>query len=96
MEEYKISTTHDQDYLPMNECVHGGFYRIRARNFSYGVYDEEAKAFIGVRYKFSDVFLWPEDHWDTGEPYGTCKPKEFLEQVYTLKEKLLKLKESLN
>jgi len=76
--EYSIGRNYDLDYLPMEDCVHGGFYKIRARNFSCGVYDEKQKAFIGIRYKFGDVFLFPEYHWDTGEPHGTCKPKKFI------------------
>jgi len=67
-------------YIPLEECKHGGLYKISARNFSLGVYDEKAKGFIGVRTKWSDVYLFTEYHWDTGEPYGTVRPKELVGQ----------------
>ena len=75
-----IHIRENQDYIPIKDCVHGGLYLIRARNFDYGVYNEENKSFIGIRYKFGETFLFAEDHWDIGEPYGTVKPKEFIKQ----------------
>lgn len=68
-----------EDYLPLEKCEHSGLYRVDARNFSLGVYNEKDKGFIGIRTKFTMVFLDLEFHWDTGAPYGTVKPSEFLE-----------------
>ena len=68
-----------EDYLPIEKCEHSGLYRILARNFSLGVYHLKDQGFIGIRQKFTMVFLDTEFHWDTGVPYGTVKPIEFLE-----------------
>lgn len=66
--------------IPIEECKHGYLYRIDARNFSFGVYDEDSKGFVGIRVKFSETYLFTEYHWDTGEPFGTATPKEELEK----------------
>jgi hypothetical protein len=68
-----------ENWIPMEDCIHNGLYRIHARNFAIGIYDKEKKAFYGKRRKFKEIFIWPEDHWDTGEPFGTVKPIELLE-----------------
>lgn len=65
--------------IPMDQCKHGGLYRISCRNLSLGVYNSEAKGFIGIREKFGNLYLFTEYHWDTGEPFGTVCPIEFLE-----------------
>jgi hypothetical protein len=72
-------TANVEDYLSLEKCKHSGLYRIYARNFSLGVYNLKEQGFIGIRRKFTMVFLDLEYHWDTGEPYGTAKPYEFLE-----------------
>lgn len=41
------------------------------------------------------VFLFEEYHWDTGEPYGTAKPLEELEDMSSLLEDLTKLENKL-
>ena len=66
-------------YLTIEECKHGGLYKISSRNLALGVYNEPSKGFIGIREKFGDEFLFTEYHWDTGEPFGTVQPREFLE-----------------
>lgn len=68
-------------YLSMDECVDKGLYIIKARNSDIGIYDKEKKAFIIRRKKFSSIFLYPEDHWDTGEDHGTVKPLKFIRTV---------------
>jgi len=65
--------------ISLTECRHGGFYRISARNFSFGVFNENTKGFIGIREKFGIEYLFTEYHWDTGEPFGTVHVEEFLE-----------------
>lgn len=62
-------------YIPMEQCVRGGVYRIRARNLSVGVYDGN-QGFIGIRCKFDHLYLFTEYHWDQGPPYGTVHPIE--------------------
>lgn len=66
--------------IPLEECKHGWLYRIDARNFSFGVFNEDSKGFIGVRYKFGHEYLFTEFHWDTGAPFGTVCPQECLEE----------------
>lgn len=66
--------------IPLSECVHGGLYRIHARNFSLGVFNEKQQGFVGIRTKFDHRYLFTEYHYDTGAPFGTVSPKELLEQ----------------
>jgi len=74
--------------IPLTECIHGGFYKIHARNFNYGVFNKNKNGFVGVREKFGNEYLFVEFHYDTGPPYGTVKPHEFLEMcpIENLKE----------
>jgi hypothetical protein len=72
-------TANVKNYISLDECTHSGLYRIYARNFSLGVYNQKDQGFIGIRQKFTMVYLDLEFHWDTGAPYGTVKPSEFLE-----------------
>jgi hypothetical protein len=65
--------------IPLTECVHGGLYRIFSRNLSFGVFDAKRQGFIGIREKFRTYFLFLEYHFDTGAPFGTVHPHEFLE-----------------
>ena len=65
--------------IPLSECKHGGLYRIHSRNLRLGVFKEGVKGFVGIREKFSHLYLFTEFHWDTGPPFGTVNPKEFLE-----------------
>jgi hypothetical protein len=65
--------------IPVAECKNGGLYKINSRNLAFGVYREESKGFVGIREKFGNVYLFEEYHWDTGAPFGTVKPQEFLE-----------------
>ena len=59
------------DKLPkIDECIKGRIYKIRCRNFSFGVCNG-TDGFIGIRTKFNSRFLFTEYHWDTGAPYGT-------------------------
>jgi hypothetical protein len=53
-------------------------YKIESRNLSYGVFRGRTNGFLGIRYKFGSRFIFEEDHWDTGEPYGTVKPEKRL------------------
>jgi hypothetical protein len=69
-----------EKYLKIDDCVQGGLYEVDARNFKLGVYNKEQQGFIGIRYKFGSEFLDLEFHWDTGAPYGTVKPIEYLEE----------------
>lgn len=70
-----------EKYLIIEECEHGRLYKIKSRNLSLGVYDENAKGFIGIRTKFGSRFLFTEYHYDTGAPFGTAWPIEALDLV---------------
>lgn len=58
------------DYIPMSQCIKGQLYKIWSRNLDYGVYDGNG-GFIGIRTKFGGRFLFTEDHYDKGAPFGT-------------------------
>ena len=66
------------NYISLDECQKGGLYKINSRNLSFGVFDGNG-GFVGIREKFSNLYLFTEYHWDTGAPYGTVHPKELLE-----------------
>jgi hypothetical protein len=66
-------------WIPMEECKHGGLYRIHSRNLALGVFNENTKGFVGIREKFECYYLFEEYHWDTGEPHGTVMPEALLE-----------------
>ena len=68
-------------YIPIEECVDRGIYRIHSRNLEVGAYIAAKAEFIGIREKLGDEYLFGEFHWDTGAPFGTVKPKELLGMV---------------
>lgn len=65
--------------IPITECVNGGFYKIHSRNLISGVYVESCKGYIGIREKFGEEYLFTEYDWETGAPFGTVTPTEFIE-----------------
>lgn len=69
------------EYIPIEDCVHRGYYKLMSRNLLSGVYDEDRKAFVGIREKWDSRFLDCEFHYDTGPPHGTAWPVEFLEET---------------
>jgi len=68
------------NYIPLDQCELGGIYKINSRNLTIGVYDG-AEGFIGIRKKFSEIYLFTEFHHDQGPPCGTVYP---LEKIGTL------------
>jgi len=66
-------------YVPLDDCRHGGLYRLSSRNLAFGVFVEATQGFVGIREKFGNRYLFTEFHWDTGAPHGTVQPQEFLE-----------------
>lgn len=62
------------EWIKIEDCKDGWLYKILARNAPLGIYCVEKKAFIISRFKGNANFLYPEEHWDTGEPFGTVKP----------------------
>ena len=79
-----------KSYIGKLDCVNRGLYRVKARSFNYAVCrsdtreviealtPEEAEEFdtdfLGVREKFGEEFIFCENHWDMGVPYGTVQP----------------------
>lgn len=63
-----------ETYIPLDQCIDRGVYRIKSRNLDVGVYCAKNRGFIGIRTKFGDPYLFKEYHWDTGEPFGTVRP----------------------
>jgi hypothetical protein len=66
-------------HIKAEDCKDGGLYRIWSRNLRFGVYRKETRGFVGIREKFGHLYLFEEYHWDNGPPFGTVKPREFLE-----------------
>lgn len=69
-----------KQYIPPSKCKHGWLYKIKSRNLTLGIYREDRRGFVGIREKFGREYLFVEDHWDTGAPFGTVKPQKRLEK----------------
>lgn len=67
--------------IPLRDCKHGFLYKLESRNLDFGVFNSVNSGFIGIRYKLGDKFLFTENHWEIGPPFGTAKPIEELQQV---------------
>jgi len=65
-----LTPKEDRPRVPYYDCIPRRLYKIGSRNLTYGVYDGE-QGFIGIRVKFSAVYLFAEYHWDQGPPHGT-------------------------
>lgn len=68
------------DFIPIDQCVVRGVYKINSRNLMVGVYDGNG-GFVGIRMKFRERYLFTEYHYDTGAPYGTVRPMELIEML---------------
>lgn len=75
-----------QRYIPLRQCVHRSVYRIYSRNLSVGVFNRYLSGFEGIRTKYGERFLFIENHWDTGAPFGTVKP---IKQVCRLPDNIV-------
>ena len=67
--------------IPQDQCKDRVLYLLDSRNLSFGVFRTKTCGFLGLRYKFGDVFIDEEDHWDQGSPYGTAKALKELEAL---------------
>lgn len=76
-------------YISMNDCEDGYLYKIIARNAKIGIYCAKDRCFKISRNKLNLNFIDTEDHWDTGEPFGTVKPLEKIEKVPPMENKQL-------
>lgn len=75
------------EYLEKEALQEGHLYRVRARNFTYALWDGDG--FIGNRLKFGDEFLFKEFHYDE-EAFATCAPLEDLGPLELKGEELLR------
>lgn len=66
--------------IHLYDCIDKGLYLIQARNFELAVFNKDKDGFTGIRCKFGCEFLFTEYHYDTGPPFGTVFPQEYLEQ----------------
>jgi hypothetical protein len=68
------------NYIPIDSCKNGYVYRIFARNGIVGIFNSQDNSFTLSRFKFNSNYLFDEYHWDTGEPFGTVKPIEEIDE----------------
>ena len=61
-------------YLPIDQLEDSCADLVHARNNYIGIWRASDSAFVILREKLGRLFLFPEFHWDTGEPFGTAKP----------------------
>jgi hypothetical protein len=94
MDKFKQYMTDEArtDYIPLTECKIGYLYRIHSRNLELGVFDG-AVGFIGIRTKFESRYLFTENHWDSGAPFGTVKP---FEEICKLPDDILPIEDELH
>ena len=64
--------------IPISECVHGGFYRLKARHLAFGVFLAGSSSFMGIREQYGSRRLDSEWHHAVGGGRGTAEPLEFL------------------
>jgi hypothetical protein len=67
-------------FLPMSDLLPRHAYQLLARHARVGIWLPAQQGFLLARYKASPTaFLFVEQHWDMGEPFGTAKPLNVLE-----------------
>jgi hypothetical protein len=76
-----VSAERLDKWIPIEACKDGYLYLIAARNATLGIYRAEQKGFEIRREKMRTVYSYVEDHWDTGEPHGTAKPRAEIEKA---------------
>ena len=69
-----------KEYIKVPDLEKGTIYELDARNFDIGVWDGERR-FIGIRYKFSDIYPCGEIHWDLCNSFGTVRPYKAVGKV---------------
>lgn len=69
-----------EEYLKPEELTKHKIYEVCARNFSIGVWNGQDKI-LGIRQKFTFVYVDAETHWDLDDTFGTCKPIKEIGEV---------------
>jgi len=67
--------------VPIEKCRTGVLYKIHCRNSNCGIWRPEERGFEIARTKFDSTYLFVEYHWDTGQPFGTARPYEVLDEL---------------
>lgn len=69
-------------HIPLDRCKKRHLYVVLARNFSRAVFDGNT-SFIGRKYNHwgRDAYLFVEEHYDMGAPFGTVKPIQDLGEI---------------
>jgi len=70
----------DKEFIPLEQCEDRGLYRIRARNFNLGIFNEATKGFMGIREKFGSKYVFTEYH-EGQHHFPTAAPLEALPEV---------------
>ena len=89
-------------YIPIDQCIEGHVYRIRARNGRIGIFMKEHRftirnreycgynVFVLSRHKGNNYVDY-EEHWDNGPPHGTVMPFNDLGEASNFKDDQEKL-----
>ena len=75
-----MATRGIEDYIKIEDLKGGYLYRISARNAEYGIWLPQRNTFAISRIKFGSNYIFEEEHWDNGPPYGTVKPSKEIEK----------------
>lgn len=67
-------------FIPADQLVDRGLYRIKSRNLVLGFYRAEARTFVGIRTKFGSEFL-DEEILNDPPGTGTAMAEEFWDVV---------------
>lgn len=74
----RIDLDNVEGMIGLDDLVIGARYRGEGRNFGEAIWD--GVGFVGIRYKFGQIYEFVELHWDTDPHYGTFKPWEKLDE----------------
>lgn len=67
--------------IPIEKCKNRFLYRVKSRNFKFGVFDKRYSSFIGLAREFRQPCLSEEFHRERKGHLGSVYPKEELEKV---------------
>lgn len=66
-----------RNFIQLKKLEIGQAYALESRNLGIGIWD--GKEFHGIRFKFGDLFMDSETHWDLDDHYGTAQALRKLE-----------------
>ncbi len=87
--------------IPIGILEVGECYELESRNLRKGVWDGEK--FHGIRYKFGELFMDSEIHYDLDDHYGTAKAickleskTDLIAEIVALQQKVLEQLNEIN